>query len=137
MYMFFCNESNERCPLRRSPVVALLHRHLVAVPQSHHLLLSLVDQQVQLRDIHVLLLTFLSQLFVRLVLFADLVAQSVAQHNHADVLQVLLLQLPEEQDGRRIHHSLRCRGRSVVKVRIGQSQSKLNLPVNIFLFCII
>ena len=69
----------------------MLDGGLVAFPQLDHLFLSLVDEQVQLVDVHFLLLPLLTHLLLNVLLLRHLVAQTVTHHDGVDVMQTLLL----------------------------------------------
>jgi hypothetical protein len=58
----------------------------------HHVFLRLVDEQVQFSDVHALLFTLLPHVVVDALLLSNLVAETVAHHDGADVLQALFLQ---------------------------------------------
>ena len=63
--------------------------------ETYHLFFSLVDEQVQLLDVHPLLSSLRVHLFVDSLLLGNLVSKAVANNHACRMLQALLLQLPK------------------------------------------
>ena len=66
----------------------------IAFPELYHLFLGLVDEQVELVDVHLMLVSLLSHLLLYTLLLRHLITQTVPDHYSVSVLKSLLLQLP-------------------------------------------
>ena len=85
------------------PVVPVFDGLLVPLPQLDHLLLGLVDHQVQLGDVHLLLLALLAHALLDRLLLGNLFPEAVSQLDARPVSETVLLELSVTN----VHHDLR------------------------------